>query len=374
MYRNFSAARDLNTSHTCGTITVLPEAVLPEGQAIQGRLNPESESKTDHPMLLQTNSYIVPKEKRAEHARLMRRFRQVLHHLGCDNFEVHEQVGANWSSGSATGRFVQIMRFRDRKHQLAVQNAERTDPTAQELIAEFCELVNYPYQQQNGMFAVGFYSSVLPVAPIRPAPQVADEARAAAAAVPMEGQEQEQEVAPEQEGEVSEQAETAVAEDVETQAQTKESEGVDVEEGSVVEGEALPDEEAAAAEMAGAQGGAFGEKTSAQTPFAMVEDQPVGTQAGEGDEWSVMDQAQSIQDTGEEALGVELETEAPANGEQEPEPEPQIDLGLDHQEEQDDLAEMADRLAEGEDEDADANADAGAGAPSASDKRAGRGR
>jgi hypothetical protein len=129
-------------------------------------------------MLLQTNSYIVPKEKRAEHARLMRRFRQILNSLGCDNFEIYEQVGANWSSGQSTGRCVQIMRFRDRKHQLAVQNAERSDPAAQKLIAEFCDLINYPYQQQQGQFAVGFYSSVLPVAPARgqeEAPAAAEE-------------------------------------------------------------------------------------------------------------------------------------------------------------------------------------------------------
>jgi hypothetical protein len=59
------------------------------------------------------------------------------------------------------------MRFRDRRHQLAVQAAERNDPSAQALIAEFCELINFPYQQQQGLFAVGFYSSVLPVAPAR---------------------------------------------------------------------------------------------------------------------------------------------------------------------------------------------------------------
>jgi hypothetical protein len=116
-------------------------------------------------MLLQTNSYIVPKERKAEHARLMRRFRVILHELGCDSFEIYEQVGANWSNAETSGRFVQIMRFRDRKHQLAVQNAERSDPAAQQLIAEFCELVNYPYQQQQQQFAVGFYSSILPVAP-----------------------------------------------------------------------------------------------------------------------------------------------------------------------------------------------------------------
>jgi hypothetical protein len=120
-------------------------------------------------MLLQTNSYIVPKEKRAEHARLVRRFRQTLARLGCDHFEVYEQVGANWGSGETTGRYVQIMRFRDRKHQLAVQAAERNDAGAQALINEFCELINFPYQQQQGLFAVGFYQSVLPVS-TRPAP------------------------------------------------------------------------------------------------------------------------------------------------------------------------------------------------------------
>src|ERR671912_472633 len=114
-------------------------------------------------MLLQTNSYIVPKDKRAEHARLVRRFRQTLHRLGCEHFEVYEQVGANWGSGETTGRFVHIMRFRDRKHQLAVQAAERNDAAAQALINEFCELINFPYQQQQGLFAVGFYQSALPV-------------------------------------------------------------------------------------------------------------------------------------------------------------------------------------------------------------------
>jgi hypothetical protein len=116
-------------------------------------------------MLLQTNSYIVPPDKRAEHARLMRRFRHALHQVGCDNFEVYEQVGANWGGNTTSGRFVQIMRFRDRRHQQAVQAAERNDPAAQQLIAEFCDLINYPQQQQQQQFVVGFYSSALPVAP-----------------------------------------------------------------------------------------------------------------------------------------------------------------------------------------------------------------
>jgi hypothetical protein len=112
-------------------------------------------------MLLQTNSYIVPRDKRVEHARLLRRFRQTLLRLGCDHFEVYEQVGPNWNTSETTGRYVQIMRFRDRKHQMEVQAAERTDKTAQALVQEFCDLVNFSYQQQQGLFAVGFYTSFL---------------------------------------------------------------------------------------------------------------------------------------------------------------------------------------------------------------------
>src|SRR5262245_21673236 len=107
-------------------------------------------------MLLQTNSYIVPKDRRAEHSRLLARFRQTLAKLGCDHFEAYEQVGANWAGGETTGRFVQIMRFRDRQHQQQVQAAERKDPSAQQLIKEFCELINLPYQQQQGLFAMGY--------------------------------------------------------------------------------------------------------------------------------------------------------------------------------------------------------------------------
>lgn len=107
-------------------------------------------------MLLQTNSYIVPKDKRTEHARLLKRFRQVMERLGCDRFEWFEQAGPEWS-GEVGGRFVQMMRFRDRDHQLAVRAAEQTDPGAQDLVREFCELVNYSYQQQQGLATTAFY-------------------------------------------------------------------------------------------------------------------------------------------------------------------------------------------------------------------------
>jgi hypothetical protein len=112
-------------------------------------------------MLLQTNSYVVPKERRSEHARIVRRFKQALQRLGCDQFEVYEQAGPNWAADEGSGRFVQIMRFRDRRHQLAVQAAERNDPVAQAIIAEFCELINFPYQHQQGLFAIGYYTSIL---------------------------------------------------------------------------------------------------------------------------------------------------------------------------------------------------------------------
>src|SRR3954464_15534162 len=105
-------------------------------------------------MLLQTNSYIVPKEKRTEHARLLRRFRQALARLGCEQFEVYEQAGQDWGTSDSTGRYVQIMHFKDRKQQLAVQAAEQNDPGAQAIIKEFCDLINFPYQMQQGLFAV----------------------------------------------------------------------------------------------------------------------------------------------------------------------------------------------------------------------------
>jgi hypothetical protein len=112
-------------------------------------------------MLLQTTSYIVPKDRRADHARILRRFRQALARLGCEHFEVYEQVGANWNTRETSGRFVQILRFRDHKHHLAVQTAERNDMALQKVIAEFCELINLPYQQQQGLFALGFYTSFM---------------------------------------------------------------------------------------------------------------------------------------------------------------------------------------------------------------------
>jgi hypothetical protein len=109
-------------------------------------------------MLLQTNSYVVPRHQRTEHARLLTRFKQALARVGCDLFEVYEQTDADWNPTQGDGRFVQIMRFRDRAHQQAIREAERLDLHAQSLIEEFCQLINFPYQKEHGLFAVGFYS------------------------------------------------------------------------------------------------------------------------------------------------------------------------------------------------------------------------
>ncbi len=92
-------------------------------------------------MLLQTNSYLIPAEKRNEHERLMRRFRQMLKTLGCDHFEVCEQLGAEFGESRPISRFVQMLRFRDRRHFQAVQSAERNDPAAQALVKEFMQLL-----------------------------------------------------------------------------------------------------------------------------------------------------------------------------------------------------------------------------------------
>lgn len=112
-------------------------------------------------MLLLTYSYVVPKDKRTEHARLLHRMKQVMARLGVEHFEAYEQVGKHWTGGDVTGRVVQILRFRDKAHFAAIQAAEKTDPGAQQLIAEFCDLVNLPYQQQTGMFADGYYGSII---------------------------------------------------------------------------------------------------------------------------------------------------------------------------------------------------------------------
>lgn len=125
-------------------------------------------------MLLQTNSYVVPKDKRAEHERLVRRIRQTMLRLGCDLFEVYEQVGHNWTPLRGNDRFIQMMRFRDRRHHQQVQAAERSDPGAQQLIRDFCALVNLPQQQDGGLFAIGFYAGVFTTHASEYAPEAAE--------------------------------------------------------------------------------------------------------------------------------------------------------------------------------------------------------
>jgi hypothetical protein len=58
-------------------------------------------------------------------------------------------------------RYIQIIRFRDRKQHQVLQEAERNDPQAQQLIREFCDLIGFNEQQQQGQFSVGYYGSVV---------------------------------------------------------------------------------------------------------------------------------------------------------------------------------------------------------------------
>lgn len=111
-------------------------------------------------MLLQSNSYLVSGDRRAEHDRLMRRFREALLRLGCEQFEVYEQLGPEFEPAEGLERVVQLMRFRDRRHHQAVQAAERQDRAAQDLIREFCELVDYPGQKDRGVATVHYYTGI----------------------------------------------------------------------------------------------------------------------------------------------------------------------------------------------------------------------
>lgn len=79
------------------------------------------------------------------------------------NVEVYEQVGPAFSPAEeATGRYVQVIRFRDRRHLVAVQAAEKSDPVLQSIIAEFVVLVDLAGQQAAGTYLPGYYSAVTP--------------------------------------------------------------------------------------------------------------------------------------------------------------------------------------------------------------------
>lgn len=111
-------------------------------------------------MLLQTNAYVVTQDKRDQHTRLVRKLQDAMRRIG-GSLEVYEQVGPNFSlSQEATGRFVQVMRFKDKRHLQQIQNAERADTTCQALIAELCELIDLPRQQEVGTFIAGQYAGV----------------------------------------------------------------------------------------------------------------------------------------------------------------------------------------------------------------------
>ncbi len=118
-------------------------------------------------MLLMTNSYLVPPDRRVEHDRLMRRFRREMKRLGLDSLEVCEQAGPGFEriEGEGGTRVVQILRFRDRQHFLQVQRAERDDAGVQQLVAAFCALINLPAQQQKGQYSTGWFRGLIDSGP-----------------------------------------------------------------------------------------------------------------------------------------------------------------------------------------------------------------
>jgi hypothetical protein len=115
-------------------------------------------------MLMQTNAYTVPPDKRDAHERLMRRFADAMRRNGA-TFEVYEQVTPDSFTNpalpsSSSGRFVQVVRVRDARHLQQVQERERSDPASQQLIREFIDLIDLPSQQEQGTYLPGFYASL----------------------------------------------------------------------------------------------------------------------------------------------------------------------------------------------------------------------
>jgi hypothetical protein len=193
---------------------------------------------------------------------------------------------------------------------LAVQNAERSDPAAQQLIAEFCELVNYPYQQQQGQFAVGFYSSVLPVAPSTAHPEASGE----------EGGE----VA----GDSSHGDEAAAA-------------------AEILEGPAEANETGQSAQPESFVNDAPEEPVAAEGEFEEESDAEVGP-TGEPEPFAVQDEELSEEATEAPAAQVSAAYEEPEEALEPPRPIPAPDADLDADlaiPDDDDLARLADELA-----------------------------
>lgn len=113
-------------------------------------------------MLLQTNAYSLPRDKKDQHARLVKRFEDCFRRLGA-SFEVYQQVDAGFKDQADQNslRFVQLMKFKDEKHLASVRAAEVSDAACTQLIKDFCELIDYSGQVQSGLFLPGYYASVV---------------------------------------------------------------------------------------------------------------------------------------------------------------------------------------------------------------------
>jgi hypothetical protein len=114
-------------------------------------------------MLLQTNSYLVPNGRRAQHARLIQKFVACFERLGGD-IEVYEQTAPGFepfARNTEAFRFAHVMRFRDHEHQQAVATREAQDQEAVKLIAELVELVDLRRQRRDGRYIGNFYRQAI---------------------------------------------------------------------------------------------------------------------------------------------------------------------------------------------------------------------
>ncbi len=115
-------------------------------------------------MLLQTNSYLVPRDRMAAHDELMRRFAACFARLGVAEgaFELFRQTSAEYrpDTAAAAQRVTQILRFDDRKQQEAVHEAEAHDAEAAALVGELRKLVDLDEQAARGHFTSSYYASV----------------------------------------------------------------------------------------------------------------------------------------------------------------------------------------------------------------------
>ncbi|MEM7808642.1 MAG: hypothetical protein AAF561_11060 [Planctomycetota bacterium] len=116
-------------------------------------------------MLLQTNSYLVPRHRLREHDDLMRQFVACFRRLGVADgaFEVFQSLDHEYRQhdNQPHQRITQILRFRDHDQQQAVHRAEASDPEAAELVEKLRRLVDLDEQAARKQFTSNYYGQII---------------------------------------------------------------------------------------------------------------------------------------------------------------------------------------------------------------------